>query len=299
MMEQPIFFRDSSTAVSATPATPGSVTIPRPVSVVAGDFMLAMIAVTGTRSLQFSPPDGWMPLDRYVDTAFWNVGFWYYKFAGDADPASYTWQGDGYILGFVAGISAYAKVNRDNPIHTWLSYGGGMPREMTTTRDSHIVWFSSADWPETISNLRPSSGDDDIVDRWGATSQDNCGISGDAFRVAGTQEAIVYDLDAGNNQSFNPWAPSLTVALLPVVVTPVPTQVAITPTTATLSRREVLQFITNQPVDWSLSGPGSLSLAGLYFAPRGKIKRQTAAIVTATALDGSSKATASVTLRAG
>lgn len=76
-------------------------------------------------------------------------------------------------------------------------------------------------------------------------------------------------------------------------------QVTIAPTTATVSRRKSVQFMANQPVRWSLSGAGAISSGGLYTAPGGRIKRTTTVIVTATAIDGSSKATALITLKTG
>jgi hypothetical protein len=74
--------------------------------------------------------------------------------------------------------------------------------------------------------------------------------------------------------------------------------VTIAPASATLSRGQSVQFTANQPVAWSLSGLGSISSSGRYYAPKGKIKRTTIATVTATSsANGTNKATATVTLK--
>jgi hypothetical protein len=78
--------------------------------------------------------------------------------------------------------------------------------------------------------------------------------------------------------------------------------VVINPSIATLTANQPLQFsasvtgTTNQQVNWSLSGPGTLLASGLYTAP-GSVTTQTTATVTATsAADPTKSASVSVTL---
>jgi len=119
-------------------------------------------------------------------------------------------------------------------------------------------------------------------------------------------------LDAGALQSSGP-APGAAGDLLPCdsVVIPVSTSVspgaggmAVTPATITLSASQQQQFTATLPpgvdptVQWSLTGPGSLSDSGLYTAPATIAADATSTITATSVADQTKSAAATVSLRA-
>ncbi len=173
----------------------------------ANDLLLAVFTVTGTRSAALSAPAGWMPIGApYISTSFWNMGFAFYKIASKKEPKSYTFKVEGYILGFVAGVTAYRGVDKAEPIalHAW--WGAEQVPLSSTIPHALATYFATADWPEPITGPTPARS------RWAVTSSDNCGCFGDAELVDGMAPMVSIELGPPGS---NAGSPSLTAILRP------------------------------------------------------------------------------------
>ncbi len=134
----------------------------------ANDLMLAVFTVTGTRTAALVPPAGWIAIGApYISTSFWNMGFAFYKIASKKEAKSYTFKVNGYILGFVAGVTAYRGADKANPIIAQAWWGNEQALLSSNIPNALAVYFATADWPEPITGPSPAHS------RWAITSSDN------------------------------------------------------------------------------------------------------------------------------
>jgi hypothetical protein len=121
-----IAFRGASTASAKSS---NSLTVPRPAGVQSGDVMLAAITVNGSPA-SITPPvtGGWTPVRQdQSGSALRQYVFW--KVAGAAEPASYTWTFPAkFPLG--AAITAYGGVDTSSP---FLNTGRVSPSSLSIT----------------------------------------------------------------------------------------------------------------------------------------------------------------------
>jgi len=137
---------------------PAGLTINRPAGTIAGDVMLAFISVRSA-AVQITAPAGWASQAAVVQNAGNSSRQQlFYKVAGAAEPASYTWTFDSAHQGAAGGIVSYSGVDTAAPIN---AYGGNVTPQgadtnlqhralavTTTVADSEVVTahsFSSSD----------------------------------------------------------------------------------------------------------------------------------------------------------
>jgi hypothetical protein len=162
--------RAASSATVNYPAT--SITIAKPAGAVQGDLLLAIVGHQAGLAVTLTPPAGWteVPNTNYTDGNDVRIRAWY-KFAGSAEPSSYTFtlSGSGQAIGggilAVTGAAAApinasgGQVSSTNSIYltapsitttvdkTLLVYGGAMnqaaafapPAFMTERWDAHTT----------------------------------------------------------------------------------------------------------------------------------------------------------------
>jgi len=96
---------------------PDGLTINKPPGTVAGDVMIASVAVT-LSTITIAPPTGWMPIREVVQGSATSSRLaTFYRIAGPAEPASYTWTfSGGAHSGAVGGILTFSGVDNSTPI---------------------------------------------------------------------------------------------------------------------------------------------------------------------------------------
>lgn len=138
----------SSTTASGKSIT--SLAIAKPAGTVAGDVLLARIINRNNVAAVATPPAGWALLRS--DQSASQIKAWvFYKVAGAAEPASYTFSID--LASNMAGsLSAFSGVNTANPIDTQNGQKNGLTSSFTTpaittsSSDGMAVWFGSQIW---------------------------------------------------------------------------------------------------------------------------------------------------------
>lgn len=194
------------------PAVSG-LTINRPANAAAGDVMIASIAVRPS-TIAVTPPAGWTLIRQVPQpNANSSVLSTYYRVAGAAEPASYTWTfGGGAHTGAVGGIAGFSGVDTTTPIDdengvaTASSVNHAAPSVATTQSDGMLVTVheltSSRTWT-------PPGGMTEAVDIASLTPNNAGGISMEmnyeprpATGATGTRTASVGgQADSGATQS--------------------------------------------------------------------------------------------------
>lgn len=110
-------------------------TINRPAGTVAGDVMVAAIAVRPS-SVIITPPAGWAAQAAALQNAAGNSSRQqiFYRVAGGAEPASYTWLFDSPFAGAVGGIISFAGVDTAAPFD---AYAGNLTPRAGDTNLQH------------------------------------------------------------------------------------------------------------------------------------------------------------------
>lgn len=90
-----------------------SIIVAKPPGVVKDDLMLALLAVSTSASYPTTAPAGWTRIHANPDTSLSQV---WYKVAGDAEPADYTWTFAASARCIIA-VAAYRDVDPANPIN--------------------------------------------------------------------------------------------------------------------------------------------------------------------------------------
>lgn len=121
-----------------------TITIPRSTSVVAGDFMIAQVAMRPS-SPTIAPPSGWTFIRRDNSSTNRITTALYYKFATASEPTSYTWTFSTSLI-TSGGIVAYRGVDPTTPIdaHSGRVNASGCTltaNSVTTTRANDMLVF--------------------------------------------------------------------------------------------------------------------------------------------------------------
>jgi myo-inositol-hexaphosphate 3-phosphohydrolase len=114
--------RESSSTVVNSTAT-ATVTVPTPTGTVAGDVLVACLAVNGGTVTSSGVPTGWRPLASVTAISNPHV-FGYYKVVAGTEPASSTWTMSGAVLNG-AGIARYSGVDTSSPLAATTSTATG------------------------------------------------------------------------------------------------------------------------------------------------------------------------------
>ena len=111
-------------ALFALRPAPLGLTIARPPGTVAGDVMIASIVVRPS-SVIITPPAGWAAQAAALQNAAGNSSRQqiFYRVAGGAEPATYSWLFDSAHTGAAGGILSYSGVDTAAPID---AYGGNL-----------------------------------------------------------------------------------------------------------------------------------------------------------------------------
>ena len=172
-----VTFRSSN----STGQTNGSpITVNKPAGTVSGDVMLASVAVVPNTAAVNTPPAGWTLLLSTNQTST-NTSrlYTYYKVAGAAEPASYSWTLSGGNTGVVAAVSSYYGVDTTAPIDASAAQATAKllthtaPSVTTTVTGDMLITvheFASA------RNWTPPAGMTERVDR-ASRGKNNDGVS--------------------------------------------------------------------------------------------------------------------------
>jgi Bacterial Ig-like domain len=114
--------REAVSTVVGSTAT-ASITIPKPAGTVAGDVLVACLALNGGRVATGGAPAGWSPIASDAVIANPHI-FGYYKVAGSSDPADYRWTLASSVTSG-AGIARYSGVNTSTPLDAPASTASG------------------------------------------------------------------------------------------------------------------------------------------------------------------------------
>jgi prepilin-type N-terminal cleavage/methylation domain-containing protein len=143
----PAYRGASSTAAVSDNDT--SITVSKPSSTVAGDVMVAQVAIAGGPDPStITPPSGWTTLAIVRSAGYVTQGV-YYRRATSAEANTYTWS---YSKAkSVAGITSYSGVHRVDPVNVHAAQAGSSAStsvtapSVTTTRDNvRLVGFYAA-----------------------------------------------------------------------------------------------------------------------------------------------------------
>lgn len=119
-----------------------SLTINKPAGTVAGDVMIAAVASTPS-SIAITPPSGWTLIQSQQQSANTSsVLSTYYRVAGAAEPASYTWLLTSGHGGAVGGILSYSGVDNALPID--VSAKAATPSSLNHTAPSVTTTVTGA-----------------------------------------------------------------------------------------------------------------------------------------------------------
>jgi Bacterial Ig-like domain len=150
-----------STVANSTAA--GSITIPKPAGTVAGDVLVACLALNGGRVATGGAPAGWSPIASNVAIANPHI-FGYYKVAGSSDPAGYGWTLASSVTSG-AGIARYSGVNTSTPLDAPASSASGaaasaptIPGVTTATAGAMLVGCMAMNSSSTTNTISSPSG---------------------------------------------------------------------------------------------------------------------------------------------
>jgi len=125
------------------------IVIPRPAQVTAGDFLLAVIANVNGAALTLTPPADALPWKLYTESPGNRQAhvWWWYKIAGDAEPAQYTFTQSGApyaasgSLVVVSGVAPSLAAAIDVGASSVLSMGNVFvaPKVVTTSRNTLLL----------------------------------------------------------------------------------------------------------------------------------------------------------------
>jgi Family of unknown function (DUF6701)/Concanavalin A-like lectin/glucanases superfamily len=207
---------------------PAQLTINLPVGTASGDLMVAAIAVRPS-SVNITPPAGWSAQAAALQNASGNSSRQqiFYRVAGGAEPASYTWLFDSAHTGAVGGIVSYSGVDTAAPFD---AFGGNLTPQggdsnlqhralavTTTVADAMVISthsFTSAD------TWTPPAGTTERVD---AASQATPNAVGVALEINSVLQPVAGSTGdkvataAGNGDTGS----ATLMALRPLVAQPV------------------------------------------------------------------------------
>lgn len=181
----PVVFRASSSAIG----TLGSLTVAKPVGVVAGDVMLAQFGARAFAST-ITAPSGWtLVRDDSLDVGGGGVqSAIYVKIADAGEPASYTWVSS-QSARTGGGIAAYSGASGVTPVDVTAAQTGTSttptaPGVTTTVDETYLATFFVAR-QEPIVTLPGGMNDRWNLDSAGGAGSVGVGASDEARPVAG------------------------------------------------------------------------------------------------------------------
>jgi Bacterial Ig-like domain len=150
-----------STAVTTTAAA--SITITKPTGTVAGDVLVACLALNGSQVAAGGVPAGWSPIASNVAIANPHV-FGYYRVAGSAEPADYRWTLSASVTSG-AGIARYSGVSASTPLDGAASSASGaaastatVPGVTTATAGAMLVGCMAMNSSSTTNTITSPAG---------------------------------------------------------------------------------------------------------------------------------------------
>jgi hypothetical protein len=169
----PPFPRDAvshGALLALRPAAAGGLTIPMPTGTLAGDVMVAIVAVA-PHSTTIAAPAGWTQVTSTANpsgspTSMRVVS--YFRVAGSSEPAGYTWTFSGTIGGAVGGMLSFSGVDTGVPIDQsgQNATGSGFSHNaasITTTADNAMLVSAHA-FTSSTSDFTPPAGMTEVVD---------------------------------------------------------------------------------------------------------------------------------------
>lgn len=148
-----------STAVVSVPNGAMSLALARPVTVMAGDVLVATIAMGNTGSLSqpmFTAPAGWT-LVRRLDNGNATTLAVYWHLAGSSEPSMYTWtfdlsiEGEGWLSDY-AGVDPASPVDVEKGAVVVQSLSAYSAPALTTLSANDVVLGSFASHANVASN---------------------------------------------------------------------------------------------------------------------------------------------------
>jgi len=130
-------------ASTANTVAASSIAVALPVGTTAGDVLVACVATNGATVTATGVPAGWAPIAAVTARANPKV-FGYYRVAGAAEPASYSWVLSASVTAG-AGIARYSGVDVSNPLDGAASTATGVSATtavipgVTTTADNAML----------------------------------------------------------------------------------------------------------------------------------------------------------------
>lgn len=209
-----ITYQSSARAKAPSVAT---VNVAKPSGVVAGDLLIAAVAVNGVTGLSISPAaSGWTAISQLASPATGvGLGVWW-KIAGSSEAASYSfnWSGNHNAMGW---IMRYTGANGTTPIHAVAPSTGtssspscaAATTSMNNTLVVRIGGFARGAFT-TTDNTGMSNHTSRVMDRTGTGGADvSGGAADDALPVAGTTGTANFTLTSA--QEFA----AVTIAIAP------------------------------------------------------------------------------------
>lgn len=147
----------------ATSTAAGSITIAKPAGTVAGDVLVACLALNGGQVASGGVPAGWSPIASNVAISNPHV-FGYVKVAGSAEPADYRWTLSSSLTSG-AGIARYSGVSASTPLDTTATSASGaatstpaVPGVTTTTAGAMLVSCMAMNSSSTTNTIASPAG---------------------------------------------------------------------------------------------------------------------------------------------
>jgi len=206
---------------NATGVPSTTITITKPASTVSGNFLIADITFQGGTTITVTPPAGWTLILRTNNGT--SVGTaTYYKVAGGAEPANYTWTTTSTRQ--LGGIIRYTGVNNSSPIDVSAAATGNSttptaPTVTTTLANDRVLVFYGFSDDVTFSTPSGTTERFDIG-RLGAADADSRATAASDFAQAsagatGTKSSTV----SSNNNGTSLWTAQM-IALAELDTTP-------------------------------------------------------------------------------
>ncbi len=246
-----------------------SLVLPKPTGTVAGDVLLASVAVRTTTAI--TPPAGWtlVRVDPRATTFRQAV---YVHVAGGGEPASYTWTFPG-ARPAVGTIAAYEGVDTANPIvaHNGIDSAGSAsitaPSVTTTVPNTRLVGFFAIVGATTIG---PAAGMTELTEVVNPSGTSNpltvslddqpipaSGATGNRVATAAKSAANIGQLVALRPETGGPPANSVPTASALSVSTPQDTALGITLAGSDVETCSLAFSIVSAPTHGALGAIGS------------------------------------------
>jgi hypothetical protein len=119
----PLAIVRGNTATTVNSTASSTVTVSRPSDAVAGDVLVACLALNGSGVAAAGVPAGWSLVASQVSTSDPHV-FGYLKVVGQAEPSSYTWRLSTSVVSS-GGIARYSGVDPTTPLDAPPTVGAG------------------------------------------------------------------------------------------------------------------------------------------------------------------------------